>query len=73
MKLTSDEAKTIIENYREKTQSDSWIDHCICVGNTAGKIAEALKVKGYPVDIDKTIALGYVHDIGKYSSKSRKS
>lgn len=31
MKLTSDEARTILENFRETTQSDKWIDHCICV------------------------------------------
>lgn len=70
MKLTSSEAKTILENYRGKTESDKWIDHCICVGNTAGKIAEALNEKGYKVDIDKAITLGYVHDIGKYNGRS---
>lgn len=68
MKLTSNEARNVIENYREKTESDRWIDHCICVGNTAGKIAEALSAKGYNVDVDKTITLGYIHDIGKYDS-----
>ena len=47
MKLTSDEARTILENFRETTQSDKWIDHCICVGDTAGRIAQALKEKGY--------------------------
>lgn len=71
MKLTSNKARTISENFRGKTQSDKWIDHCICVGDTAGKIAQALKEKGYNVDVDKAIALGYVHDIGKYSAKSQ--
>lgn len=70
MKLTSNEARTILETYRGKTESDKWIDHCICVGNTAGKIAEALNEKGYKIDIDKAITLGYVHDIGKYNGKS---
>lgn len=70
MKLTSNEARTILENFRGKTQSDRWIDHCICVGDTAGKIAEALNEKGYKVDVDKTITFGYVHDIGKYNGKS---
>ena len=42
MKLTSNEARTILENFRGTIQSDRWIDHCICVGDTAGKIAEAL-------------------------------
>lgn len=69
MKLTSNEARTMLENFRGKTQSDRWIDHCICVGDTAGKIAKALNEKGYSVDIDKAITLGYVHDIGKHSVK----
>ena len=39
------------------------------MGDIAGKIAEALKEKGYNVDVDKTITLGYVHDIGKYNGE----
>ncbi len=70
MKLTSDEVRTILENFRGTTQSDKWIDHCICVGNTAGRIAQALKEKGYDVDVDKTITLGYLYDIGKYTGES---
>lgn len=70
MKLTSKEAKEILENYIGKTESDMWIEHCICVGNTAGKIAEALNIKGYNVDVDKAITIGYVHDIGKYNGES---
>lgn len=69
MKLSSDEARNILESFRGKTSNDKCVNHCICVGNTAGKIAEALSKKGYNVDIDKTIALGYVHDIGKYINK----
>ena len=67
MKLTSNEARDILENYRGKTKDDKWIEHCICVGNSAGKIAQALNEKGHNVDIDKTITLGYLHDIGKYN------
>lgn len=70
MKLTSDKALEILEKYRGKTESDIWIEHCICVGNTAGKIAQALNEKSYNVDVDKTITLGYIHDIGKYIGKS---
>ena len=33
------------------------------------KIAKALEEKGYNIDIDKTIAIGYVHDIGKYNGE----
>ena len=69
-KLTSKEAKEIIESYRGKTLNDKWIDHSLCVGDTAGKIAKALEEKGYNIDVDKTIAIGYVHDIGKYNGES---
>ncbi len=41
MKLTSKEAREILENERGKAESDRWIDHCICVGDSAGKIAKA--------------------------------
>ena len=34
MKLTIKQASQILENFRETTQSDKWIDHCICVGDT---------------------------------------
>ncbi len=71
MKLTSDEALQLVEKYRGKTESDRWIDHCIGVGNIGGKIAKALNEKGYNVDVDKTIALGYVHDIGKHNGQSK--
>ena len=47
MKLTKELALQMIEEYRGKTKSDRWIDHCICVGDTAGKIAKALTEKGY--------------------------
>lgn len=70
MKITCKEAKELLENYRGKTESDIWIDHCICVGDSAGKIAKALNEKGYKVDIDKAITLGYLHDIGKYNGVS---
>lgn len=49
MKITSIEAKKILEYYRKKTESDTWIDHCLCVGESAGKIAKALNEKGYNV------------------------
>ena len=55
MKLTSEEARRILEKARLEVKDDKWIDHCICVGNTAGKIAKALNEKGYNVDVDKTI------------------
>ncbi len=45
MKLTSEIAIKILEDARGKTKDDKWIEHCICVGNSAGKIAEALNKK----------------------------
>ena len=70
MKLTSKEARNILEIERKTAKNDRWIEHCICVGDTAGIIAQASKEKGYDVDIDKTITLGYLHDIGKYNGES---
>ena len=70
MKLHSMEARNLLEIERQNVKDDKWIEHCICVGNSAGKIARALKEKGYDVDIDKTITLGYLHDIGKYNGES---
>ncbi len=70
MKLTSNESKKILEMEREKSKDDKWIDHCLCVGDSAGKIAKALADKNIDVDIDKAITLGYVHDIGKYTGES---
>ena len=60
MKLSSDEALKLIEKERKEARNEQWINHSICVGNTAGKIAEALKL-----DIDYAKTLGYIHDIGK--------
>ncbi len=70
MILTSKEAKELLENERLNTKDERWIKHCINVGDSAGKIAKALVEKGIDVDIDKTITLGYLHDIGKYNGES---
>ena len=60
MKLAVDIALQMLENARGKTLDDNWIDHSICVGNSAEKIVESL---GLDTDYAKT--LGYIHDIGK--------
>lgn len=60
MKLTSEEALNLVESFRPKFEDDRWIDHSICVGNSAGRIAKAMEL-----DEDKAKALGFVHDIGK--------
>lgn len=71
MKLTSNEALKMLEDLRKQVVNDMWIDHSICVGNSAGKIANELKNKGVVVDVDKAITLGYIHDIGKYNGESQ--
>lgn len=71
MILTSKEARELLEIERKTTKDDRWIEHSICVGDSAGRIAKALKEKGYNVDVDKSITLGYIHDIGKYNGESR--
>lgn len=60
MKLTSKKALEILESQIGKTESDGWIKHSICVGNTAQKIALALNLNE-----DYAKSLGYIHDIGK--------
>lgn len=70
MKLTSKEAKELLEIERKEGKDDRWIQHSILVGTSAGRIAKALKDKGITVDVDKTITLGYLHDIGKYNGES---
>lgn len=60
MKLTEEEALKLLENFKNKVENISWIEHSICVGNTAGKIAEKLGI-----DVEKAKACGYIHDIGK--------
>ena len=56
---------TLLEIERKNTTDDRWIEHCISVGDSAGRIAKALCEKEINVDIDKAITLGYLHDIGK--------
>lgn len=68
MKLTSKEAKELL--YSFDLENTDWVTHSVCVGDSAGKIAESLNEKGYNVDIEKTITLGYIHDIGKYNGES---
>ena len=70
MRLTGKEARELLEQERNKSKDDRWIDHCICVGDSAGIIAKALQDKGIDVDVDNAIALGYIHDIGKYNGES---
>ena len=60
MNLNSKDALTLLNKKRTFTNSDRWIDHCVCVGNTAGRLASSLNL-----DEDFAKTLGYIHDIGK--------
>ena len=71
MILTSKEARNLLEIERKNAKDDRWIEHSICVGDSAGILAKALNEKGYNIDVDKAITLGYIHDIGKYNGESR--
>ena len=42
----------------------------VLVDQTIKDVYEALEEKGYNIDVDKAITLGYVHDIGKYTGES---
>ncbi len=70
MKLTSKDAKDILEGARPNAKNEKWINHSICVGQAAGRIAMALNEKGYDLDVDKVVTLGLVHDIGKMVGSS---
>lgn len=65
MKLTSVEAKKILLDLKDDNKIPDWIKHSLCIGNMAGKIAVALNEKGFNLDVDKAITLGYIHDIGR--------
>lgn len=60
MELTVEKALSLLEESKGTQQDDHWINHSICVGNSAAKIAEALNL-----DVDFAKTLGYIHDIGK--------
>lgn len=60
VKFTSIEALKLLEDVRSNGRNVHFIDHSICVGNTAGVIAKALNL-----DEDYAKTLGYIHDIGK--------
>ena len=65
MILSSEKALKLLNDSRGKSGHDGWIDHSICVGNTASIIASALNEKGHNLDVEKVKALGLIHDIGK--------
>ncbi len=71
MEMTSNKALKIIQECEKQVEDKHWIKHSIFVGNSAAKIAAALKDKGHDVDVELVKTLGYIHDIGKYNGKSQ--
>ena len=49
MILTSKEARTLLEIERKNTTDDRWIEHCISVGDSAGRIAKAFIISTHPI------------------------
>jgi len=64
MKLTSEKAYSLLLE-AETLNPGKWIEHSKRVGEAAGRIAKKLEL-----DVDKAIALGYIHDIGKRFGES---
>ena len=65
MRPSSKEARAILDAAQHPDDAFSWIEHSFCVGDTAKKLAEALRQRGEDIDVDLAAALGYLHDIGK--------
>ena len=61
MKMTGKDATELLNKIEKELGDTHWVNHSRCVGNSAKAIAEKLNL-----DSDKAMALGYIHDIGKY-------
>ena len=67
MRLTSKEARELLEQERNKSKDDRWIDHCICVGDSAGIIAKALQeIPG----VEVAVPHGAFYCVAKFPVKS---
>ena len=66
MKLTVEKAREMLEEARKKASDDHWINHSICVGDSAGKIAEKLKNVNWYTAIHPSAAVSEIDcKIGK--------
>lgn len=66
MKPTRDSVLALLEEARrESPKHHGWVMHSIAVGDTAGKIADALNQTGQHLDAEGVTLMGYLHDIGK--------
>lgn len=54
MKLSSNDAKDLLlREAKVRSQDLSWVEHSLCVGETAAKIAEALNLRARNLESDK--------------------
>ena len=65
MHPTKSQSLALLNNVTETPEIRGLVAHCLCVGNTAGKIAETLNKSGQDLDVEKIYCLGYLHDYGK--------
>lgn len=65
MTPSSSEALALLQKLSPDPEFTS-LRHCLCVGDAAATIAETLKARGYPLDVDKVRTLGYLHDVGRF-------
>ncbi len=65
MRPTKSQALQMLEDAKLNPDFSGVARHCLCVGNTAGKIAKALNQAGQNLDTERVYCLGYLHDYGK--------
>lgn len=65
MHPTKTQVLQMLDEIVETPEIRGLVAHCRCVGNTAGKIAEALNDAGQNLNVEKIYCLGYLHDYGK--------
>ena len=76
MNPTKSEIITLLKTSQRAIDNPGWLAHSLAVGDTAGKIAAALNreyaessgplfPEVFPLDVEKIIKMGYLHDVGK--------
>lgn len=70
MTPTKAQALQMLNKVVETPEIRGMVAHCRCVGDTAGKIAEALNQAGQNLNVEKVYCLGYLHDYGKIRDPS---
>lgn len=65
MNLPRQDLLNFFDEVKSRPLNQGWVEHALCVGDTAGKIAAALNHHGLDLDTELVTTLGYFHDIGK--------